>query len=244
MPCARCQRLQKPHCLRHGKRLLRGSREAAANPRASGAYSRPPAVPSLDRGPIGQGARLCSGPAVDRIRQRVANSSSDHGYLGAASGRPFFISDNPKPQSGGYVRLGLWCWPASLTVGPSTYTNIPLGHAHVRPVVSPWLTSLSGSAPGYLPIAGMPVSSTPIAPVFSRRHRAVFRSGRRHDPHRDAGACEYAQHEDDHAYGHLRRPAWPFAIERRSHFVGSGTRHWVCLMNWAMSSTAARAVPA
>jgi uncharacterized protein YhaN len=38
-----------------------------------------------------------------------------------------------------------------------------------------------------------------------------------HDPHRDAGARKHAQHEDDHAYGHLRRPAWPIAIERWSH---------------------------
>jgi hypothetical protein len=39
-------------------------------------------------------------------------------------------------------------------------------------------------------------------------------SGRRHEPHRDARACEHAQHEDDHAYGRLRRLAWPFAAER------------------------------
>src|ERR1700720_4535485 len=38
-------------------------------------------------------------------------------------------------------------------------------------------------------------------------------SGRRHEPHRDARACEHACHEDDHAYGRLRRLAWPFAVE-------------------------------
>jgi hypothetical protein len=42
-------------------------------------------------------------------------------------------------------------------------------------------------------------------------------SGRRHDPYREAGACKQAQHEDDQAYDYLRRPAWPFVIERRSH---------------------------
>jgi hypothetical protein len=49
-------------------------------------------------------------------------------------------------------------------------------------------------------------------------------SGRRHDLHRDVGACKHAQHEDDHAYGHLRRPTWPFAIERRA--VSASIAHY------------------
>jgi hypothetical protein len=37
-------------------------------------------------------------------------------------------------------------------------------------------------------------------------------SGRRHDPHREASVRENAQHEDNHAYGHLRRSAGPLHV--------------------------------
>jgi hypothetical protein len=36
--------------------------------------------------------------------------------------------------------------------------------------------------------------------------------GRRHDPHREASARKNAQHEYNHAYGHLRRSAWPLHV--------------------------------
>jgi hypothetical protein len=36
--------------------------------------------------------------------------------------------------------------------------------------------------------------------------------GRRHDPHREASARKNAQHEHNHAYGHLRRSAWPLHV--------------------------------
>jgi hypothetical protein len=176
------------------------------------------------------------------------------GTFGAALGSPLFLCtrQNQKPRRGDQRRFTRGSVLAEGTEHEHHHPFFTRGsvlaegteHEHHHPFLA-----ASRSGRGFT-MADLLVRITTVAVLVgalverdaggSARHV----SGRRHDPHRDARACEYAQHEDDHAYGHLRLPAWPFGIERRSHFVGSGTRHWVCLMNWAMSLTASRAVPA
>ena len=124
----------------------------------------------------------------------------------------------PKPRRGDETSRGFGASHEgrSLQKGPSTNTIIHFWQPHVRAVVSPWPTSLVRITT----VAALVGALVERDAGGSARHV----SGRRHDPRRDARACEYAHHEDDHAYSRLRRPACPFGIERRSHFVGSGTR--------------------
>ena len=98
-------------------------------------------------------------------------------------GRLFRWTTKPKPQPGEQPSRGFGASHEgrSLQKGPSTNTNIHFWRSQVRPVVSPWLTSLSGSARGLHDLGtsldegnaatSQPPSWTPVGLTAGGHHR-------------------------------------------------------------------------
>jgi hypothetical protein len=123
-----------------------------------------------------------------RHDQQWAYNPSPAGTSARGAAAIGVLSGKPKPRRGGLFRLGLW---RLCNIGTRSALTEHFNIKH------PFL-AVSSSARGFTAADFVVRDQRPAAPssVRSPRERASP-SGRRHDPHREAGTCKQAQHEDD-----------------------------------------------